>query len=83
MDLHLQFVDSFMAAGSDGTTYKVCAYERFVPDPALVGGEHWQSTGQMEYRLEDGRPVELEGDGTAHIARSDVLLTMPPRAALH
>ena len=84
MDLRLQLVDSFMAEGSDGSTYKVCAYERLVPDPALPdGGEHWQSTGQMELRLADGTPVQIDADGTAHIARSDVLLTMPPRAALH
>jgi hypothetical protein len=83
MDLRLQFVESFLATGSDGATYKVCAYDRMTPDPALSDGEHWQPTGQIEYRLADGRPVEIDGEGTAHIARSDVELTMPPRAALH
>lgn len=84
MDLRLQFVESFIATGSDGSTYKVCAYDRLKPDPSLAdGGEHWQSTGQIEYRLADGTPVEINGEGTAHIARSDVELAMPPRAALH
>jgi hypothetical protein len=83
MDLRLQFVESFLATGSDGATYKVCAYDRMTPDPLLADGEHWQPTGQIEYRLADGRPVEIDGEGTAHIARSDVELAMPPRAALH
>lgn len=84
MELRLEFMESFMATGSDGATYKVCAYDRQTPDPSLPdGGEHWQSTGQIEYRLADGRPVEIGADGTAHISRSDVELEMPPRAALH
>jgi hypothetical protein len=81
MDLRLQLLDSFTVTGSDGASYKVCAYDRLAPDPSLAdGGEHWQSTGQLEYRLADGRRVELERDGTARVAGSQVRLSMPAAA---
>jgi hypothetical protein len=75
MDLRLQLLDSFMARGSDGASYKVCAYERLAPDVSLsMAGEHWESTGQAEYRLADGRPVVVHRDGTMEIAGSGVRL---------
>jgi hypothetical protein len=79
--LRLQLLETFTAAGSDGSTYKVCAYDRMTTDPSLAG-EHWESTGSVEYRLEDGRAVQMQRDGTAHIERSDVVLTLPARAAI-
>lgn len=75
MDLRLQLLETFMARGSDGAQYKVCAYERQTRDPSLpAGGEHWVPTGQSEYRLADGRAVEVHGDGGMRIAGSDVTL---------
>ena len=75
MDLRLQHLESFFAQGSDGARYKVCAYERLAPDPSVAdGGEHWASTGQAEYRLADGRPVAVGGDGTLRIAGSGIVL---------
>lgn len=82
MDLRLQLLDTFVAAGSDGGTYKVCAYDRLAPDLSLHdGGEHWESTGKVEYRLADGRRVEVHRDGSTWIGGSDVLLTMPQARA--
>jgi hypothetical protein len=81
MDLRLQLLETFSAAGSDGATYKVCAYDRLTPDPSL-SGEHWESTGSVEYRLADGRAVRLQRDGTARIEGSNVVLSMPARAAI-
>lgn len=75
MDLRLRLLESFMATGSDGNSYKVCAYERLVPDVSLPDQELWESTGQAEYRLADGRPVEVRRDGSMHIAGTTVELT--------
>lgn len=81
MDLHLQLLETFTAAGSDGTTYKVCAYDRMTRDPS-VAGEHWEPTGSVEYRLADGRAIQIQRDGTARIEHSEVVLSMPARAAI-
>lgn len=81
MELRLQLLDTFTAEGSDGATYKVCAYDRLVPDLSLAGsGERWESTGEVEYRLADGRLVEAASDGTTAIARTGVRLALQPRA---
>ena len=80
MDLRLQLLETFMAQGSDGGTYKVRAFDRLTPDPSLAG-EQWESTGSIEYRLEDGRSVRMQHDGTARIDGSNVVLSMPARAA--
>lgn len=82
MELRLRLLDTFSATGSDGATYKVCAYDRLAPDPSLPDSGQWDSTGQVEYRLDDGRGLQLQPDGTAHIAGSGVTLTLPKRAGL-
>lgn len=73
MDLRLHLLDSFSARGSDGMEYKVCAYDRLARDLS-VPGEHWESTGQAEYRLADGRRIQVERDGSMQIAGSGVQL---------
>ena len=80
MELRLQLLETFVASGSDGSTYKVCAFDRLARDPSIAG-EHWESTGSIEYRLTDGRPLEPGRDGTARIPGSRVVLSMPARAA--
>jgi hypothetical protein len=76
MDMRLNLLESFTAHGADGATYKVCGYERQVPDPNLNDGqEHWQSTGIAEYRLADGTPVDVRADGSMYLAGSDSELT--------
>lgn len=81
MDLRLQLLETFTAAGSDGQDYKVYAYDRLARDPSLAG-EHWESTGSVEYRLADGRVLQVQRDGTARIDRSSVVLSMPAHAAI-
>jgi hypothetical protein len=76
MDHKLHRLDSFSATGSDGQLYKVSAYEHLVRDPVLVRDvhEHWISTGQSEYRLDDGSRVEMRPDGTLRVAGSGIEL---------
>jgi hypothetical protein len=72
MEIRLHQLDTFAAQGSDGKSYKVAAFERLM----LVPGneEQWEPTGVAEYRLEDGRHVDVQKDGTMRIAASEVVL---------
>ena len=74
MDLRLQFLESFKVVGPDRQEHKICAYDRLARNEALPGGEHWESTGVIEYRLEDGRLVEALPDGSLRIHGSNVKL---------
>lgn len=75
MDRRLHQLETFIASGSDGGTYKVRAYEHMVRDESLQGTEErWQSTGQAEYRLDDGRLVDAHIDGRLEIAGAGVWL---------
>ena len=75
MDLRLHLLDSFVAQAADGSAYKVCAYERMVPDLSLPQEQdHWEPTGELEYRLEDGHPVQLQPDGSLRVAGTGLLL---------
>ena len=80
MDLRLQLLESFVAPGSDGSPHKVCAYDRLVRDPSTPAGR-WESTGSVEYRLDDGRVLHVRRDRTATVEGSDLVLTMPEHAA--
>lgn len=82
MDLRLHLLETFTAKGSDGASYKVCAYERMTPDVSLPhDGERWEPTGITEYRLADGRIVQVEHDGKMRIAGSGVELVAQKEAA--
>lgn len=75
MDKRLHLLDSFGAHGTDGQAYKVKAYEHMVRDPSSTFDEEaWESTGQIEYRLDDGRRVDEARDGTMSIVDSGVQL---------
>jgi len=72
MERKLHRLESFDARGTDGRTYRVFGYEHLVRDESLNGPfERWEPTGVAEYRLEDGRPVELTGDGSVRIVETD------------
>ncbi len=75
MDRRLHQLESFITRGSDGHTYKVRAYEHMVRDESLQGDEdRWESTGLAEYRIDDGRRVDIRGDGSLEIAGTGVRL---------
>lgn len=76
MERKLHFLESFSATGTDGASYKVLVYEHMVRDESVSdGGEHWESTGELEYRLAGGEQLEVHRDGSMRIARSGVQLT--------
>ncbi|MEJ7930761.1 hypothetical protein WG922_12345 [Ramlibacter sp. AN1015] len=81
MDMRLQFLESFFADGSDGQRYKVCAYDRLARTEGAAGVESWEPTGQVEYRLSDGRLVDARPDGTLRISGGDVTITSAESAA--
>ena len=72
MDIRLHMLESFEATGSDGRRYKVCAYERLVLVPGSA--DQWEPTGVAEYRLGDGRHVEVSRDDGMRLPGSDVVL---------
>jgi len=76
MERKLRMLDSFSARGSDGATYKVRAYEHLVRDESMLhdGHDHWESTGESEYRLDDGTRVDLLRDGAMRVAGSGLTL---------
>lgn len=76
MSLKLHLLETFSAVGSDGAAYKVRGYERMVLDPSLNdGNEHWQPTGVVEYRLDDGALIDARGDGSMRVVHSGVTLS--------
>mgnify|MGYP001453093706 CR=1 FL=1 len=75
MDKKLHLLESFTAKGSDGAIYKVCGYEHLVRDESLPGAdEHWEPTGQAEYRLDSGQRIEVSRDGSMRVAGTGVQL---------
>jgi hypothetical protein len=75
MDIRLHLLESFVARGSDERHYKVLGYERL----GLVPGsaDQWEPTGVAEYRLEDGRHVEVGKDNQMRVVGSGIVLTRP------
>ena len=72
MELRLRLLESFTAEGSDGRNYKVRAYDRLVHVPGTV--DDWEPSGQVEYRLDDGRTVDVSREGTLRLHGTDVVL---------
>jgi hypothetical protein len=75
MEKMLRRLETFSASGSDGRTYAVHGYEHLARVDAFADPQgHWEPTGQAEYRLADGRRVDVDGQGVMHVAGSDVRL---------
>ncbi len=81
MDKKLHLLESFSALGADGRAYKVMAYEHLVrPAPPVDGQDHWEATGQIEYRLADGSRVDAQPDGGLLVHGSGLRLRAEARA---
>lgn len=81
METRLHLLETFSMRGSDGALYKVCGYEHLARDDSLPheAEPHWEPTGEAEYRLADGHPLDVLGDGTLRVTGSEVTL-QPPTA---
>lgn len=76
MERQFHLLESFPARGSDGATYKVCAYEHLRRDETVQDGqEHWLPTGTSELRLDSGELVNPRSDGSMEIVHTGVTLT--------
>ena len=75
MDKQLRLLDSFPVRGADGASYKVMAYEHlWRVELATGGGDQWEPTGQMEYRLASGERVDPVDDGAWRVVPSGLML---------
>lgn len=75
MDKKLHLLDSFHVKGSDGKRYVVHGYEHLAMVETLSATtDQWEPTGQSEYKLEDGRRVEVGQDDTMSIAGTGIRL---------
>jgi hypothetical protein len=75
MEKSIRRLETFNARGSDGKVYAVHGYEYLARlDPRMAAQDHWESTGQGEYKLADGRHVEVERDGAMRVGDSDLVL---------
>ena len=74
MDKRLRLLETTPMQGSDGQRYVVRAYEH---QAAVVTGveEHWESIGVVEYKLDSGRHVRVDGAGRMTISGTDVALS--------
>ena len=81
MEKMLHQLESFSARGSDGNTYRVRGYEHLTRLEAVRDAQgQWEPTGEAEYKLEDGRRVVVDQDGTMTVADSGVRLKRTERA---
>jgi hypothetical protein len=76
----LHLLDSFQAQGTDGTSYKVMAYEHMQRIDLLADGQdHWEPTGLTEYRLASGERVAVARDGVMRVVPTGVELRSTTR----
>lgn len=75
MEKMLRRLETFTARGSDGKTYHVEAFEHLARLDVFADAQgQWEPTGQAEYRLADGRTVDVEKDGSMRVADTGVTL---------
>ena len=75
MDKKLHLLETFTAQGSDGKPYVVHGYEHLARVDALsAAAEQWEPTGDAEYKLADGRHVEIDGDDQMYVPASGLKL---------
>jgi hypothetical protein len=75
MDHKLHLLETFNARDAQGKSYKVRGYEHMMREDLFVAAEElWESTGQAEYRLDSGEPLDMLPDGTLRMRGSDVVL---------
>jgi hypothetical protein len=75
MDKKLHLLETFTAQGSDGKQYVVHGYEHLARVDALsAAAEQWEPTGDAEYKLADGRHVQIDGNNQMMVPASGLKL---------
>ncbi|MEO8281021.1 MAG: hypothetical protein ABI564_15080 [Ideonella sp.] len=75
MEKKLQLLESFNAKGSDGKQYVVHGYEHMaMVDTLSATTNQWEPTGEAEYKLADGRRLQVDRDETMTIPDSGIRL---------
>jgi hypothetical protein len=75
MEKTLRQLETFNARGTDGQLYAVRGYEHLARiDPRAQPLDQWESTGEAEYKLADGRHVDVLDDGHLRVAGSGLVL---------
>jgi hypothetical protein len=75
MEKMLHQLETFGARGTDGQSYVVRGYEHMARLEAIPDSHgQWEPTGVVEYKLADGRPVQVDKAGRMTIAGTDVSL---------
>ncbi len=81
MKKKLHLLESFNAKGSDGQNYVVHGYEHLAMVETLSATpDQWESTGESEYKLADGRRLDVGRDETMTIPDSGIRLERVPGA---
>jgi hypothetical protein len=76
MEKRLHQLETLRLHGDDGRDYVVHGFEHLARLDAAPGlGGDWEPTGESEYRLADGRPVNVGADETMTIAQNGVRLS--------
>jgi hypothetical protein len=75
MEKKLRRLETFSARGSDGQVYSVHGYEHLGKVDAFIAAqEQWEPMGINEYKLADGRRVDVKRDGTMTVVDTGVQL---------
>lgn len=79
MEKMLHLLETFSARGSDGQSYRVHAYEHLARLDAVPDTQgQWEPTGLTEYKLADGRHVDVDKDGAMTLSSTGLRLDREP-----
>lgn len=75
MEKMLHLLETFAAQGSDGKAYVVRGYEHLARLDAVPDAQgQWEPTGIAEYKLADGRRVDVDKHGVLIVVDTGVRL---------
>ena len=75
MEKMLHLLESFSAHGSDGKEYVVHGYEHLARLDAVPDSQgRWEPTGVAEYKLADGRRIDVDKQGDMTVVGTRVRL---------
>lgn len=82
MEKMLHLLETFTVRGSDGKDYVVHGYEHLARLDAVPDSQgRWEPTGIAEYKLADGRRIEVDKQGVMTVADTRIKLERERSAA--